>query len=85
MVLFGISVIKEGILPPFAGICLLVGTVIFSMASVIPSIEGILTVIGGAITGIGFVWLGGYLLLVMEKSERLSREIDRSHLNWTQK
>lgn len=77
MILFGISVMKEGILPPFGGLCLLIGTVIFSMASVILSMEGILTVIGGAITGIGFVWLGGSLLLSMENSERLSRGNDR--------
>lgn len=62
MILVGISVMKEGILPRMGGLCLIVGTFIFALASVIPSYEGFISFIGGAITGAGFVWLGGYLL-----------------------
>ncbi len=62
LILVGISVMKEGILPRIGGLCLIVGTFVFALASLIPSFEAFISFIGGAITGIGFVWLGGYLL-----------------------
>ncbi|EJR45083.1 hypothetical protein IIM_05045 [Bacillus cereus VD107] len=69
MILVGISVMKEGILPRMGGLCLIAGTLVFALATLIPNAEGIITVIGGAITGIGFVWLGGYLLSANGKRE----------------
>ncbi|MFJ7952541.1 hypothetical protein ACIQZG_13545 [Lysinibacillus sp. NPDC096418] len=69
MILVGISVMKESILPRMGGLCLIVGTLVFALATFIPSAEGIITVIGGTITGIGFVWLGGYLLSANGKRE----------------
>lgn len=69
MILVGISVMKEGVLPRMGGLSLIVGTLVFALATFIPYAEGIITVIGGAITGIGFVWLGGYLLSANGKRE----------------
>lgn len=69
MIQVGISVMKEGILPRMGGLCLIVGTLVFALATFIPNAEGIITVIGGAITGIGFVWMGGYLLSANGKRE----------------
>ncbi|MGG3891741.1 hypothetical protein [Metabacillus fastidiosus] len=69
MILFGISVIKENILPRMGGIGLIMGTLVFAMAAFIPDIQGIITVIGAIITGAGFVWLGIYLLYYIGKRE----------------
>ena len=68
MIFVGISVMKEGILPRMGGLSLIVGTFVFALATLIPSAEGILTVVGGGITSVGFVWLGSNLLSSNKKS-----------------
>lgn len=73
MIIVGISIMKEGILPKTGGLCLIIGTFIFAMASVITSAAASLTVIGGIITGLGFVWLGSFLLSAKGKAKITSQ------------
>lgn len=74
MILVGISVMKEDILPRLGGLCLIVGTLVFALGTLIPNSGGsITTAVGGVITGIGFVWLGSYLLSAIGKTELTNR------------
>jgi hypothetical protein len=58
MLLLGFAIIKARKLPKASGILLLVGTVVFALASVIPSEKLFIEMLGGAFTGLGFVWSG---------------------------
>ncbi|MED4454763.1 hypothetical protein ABET41_09675 [Metabacillus fastidiosus] len=73
MILVGISIMKEGILPFISGLCLIIGTFVFTLATFIPNAEGIISVIGGTVTGIGFVWIGKYLLSPIEETKQSNK------------
>ncbi|MGG3889859.1 hypothetical protein [Metabacillus fastidiosus] len=73
MILVGISVMKEGILPFISGLCLIIGTFVFTLATFIPNAEGIISVIGGTVTGIGFIWIGKYLLSAIEETKQSNK------------
>lgn len=62
MLLLGYSIIKVKKLPMASGLFLLIGTVIFALASVFSSEKLIIEVVGAAFTGLGFVWCGFPLL-----------------------
>lgn len=67
MVLFGVSVIQNDILPRLGGLLLIVGTFVFTIGGFAGAAEPIISVIGAAITGSGFVWLGIPLLFKKPK------------------
>lgn len=73
MIFVGISIMKVRILPKAGGLSLVIGTVVFALATVIPNVAVGLTVIGGTITGLGFVWLGVFLLSAKEKKKVTSQ------------
>lgn len=58
MVLLGVSVIREKIFPPYSGYLLLVGTIIFALASVFVNNQSIIEIIGAVFTGAGFITIG---------------------------
>jgi hypothetical protein len=58
LLILGASIIKAKKLPKAGGIFLILGTVIFALASVISAEKLIIEVIGAAFTGLGFVWSG---------------------------
>lgn len=61
-VLFGVSVMRQNSLPSIGGLLLIVGTAVFALGTFAGTMEPIISVIGSAITGGGFAWLGVYLL-----------------------
>jgi hypothetical protein len=58
MILFGLSFLKGKALPRGGGILLIVGTLIFAGGSLAGDAEALISMIGAAFTGTGFVWLG---------------------------
>jgi hypothetical protein len=58
MLLLGVAIIKAKKLPKAGGIFLLLGTVIFALASILVSEKLLIEVLGAAFTGLGFVWSG---------------------------
>jgi hypothetical protein len=58
MLMFGASIIPAKKTPKSGGIFLIVGTIIFALASVITSEKLLIEVVGAAFTGLGFVWSG---------------------------
>ncbi|WP_416825595.1 hypothetical protein [Ectobacillus polymachus] len=69
MILFGISVARGTTLPRDGGYLLIIGTVIFAVASLAGSAEDIFSVIGAIITGGGFIRLGLYLIKASPKEQ----------------
>jgi hypothetical protein len=58
MILFGLSLLREKALPRSGGILLIVGTLVFAGGSLAGEAEAVISMIGAAFTGVGFVWLG---------------------------
>lgn len=58
MIFFGISVLKNKILPRPGGILLLIGTVVFSVGTLAGNAEAVISTIGAISTGAGLIWLG---------------------------
>lgn len=58
MILIGISIIRGKVLLRSGGILLIAGTLIFAAGSFAGAAEAIISVIGSAVTGGGFIWLG---------------------------
>jgi hypothetical protein len=58
MLIFGTSIINAKRFPNAGGIFLILGTIIFALASVMVSEKLLIEVIGAAFTGLGFVWCG---------------------------
>lgn len=58
MLLFGTSIAKNKKLPFWGGISLIIGTIVFAVRSVAGEAEPLITVIGAAITGAGFIGIG---------------------------
>lgn len=69
MILFGISTIRSNILPRWGGILLIIGTIVFSLGSFFESAGLIFSMIGGTLTGAGFIWLGLRLLISYKSFE----------------
>jgi hypothetical protein len=63
MIAFGISTMRNKMFPRLGGILLIVGTVVFCLGSFFVNAGLIFSFIGGACTGLGFLWLGVPLLL----------------------
>lgn len=62
LVLFGIATMQAGVFPRWAGLFLIVGDVVFGVASFAGSAALIIEIIGALITCAAFVWLGLRLL-----------------------
>lgn len=62
MVLLGVSIIREKVFPSYSGYLLLVGTVIFALASVFVNNQSIIEIIGAAFTGAGFITIGARIM-----------------------
>lgn len=62
VLLFGASVVRGRVLPAGGGITLMVGTIVFSAATLSLGAAGYVKLVGGAITGFGFIRLGAALL-----------------------
>jgi hypothetical protein len=58
MILFGLSFIRRKALPRDGGLLLIVGTMVFASGSLVGDAEALISTLGAAITGAGFVWLG---------------------------
>lgn len=58
MILLGVSIIREKVLPSYSGYLLLAGTVIFALASVFVNNQSIIEIIGAVFTGAGFIIIG---------------------------
>ncbi|WP_028400703.1 hypothetical protein [Ectobacillus panaciterrae] len=69
MILFGISVVHEKVLPRGGGYLLIIGTLIFVAGSFTGEAQAIIEVIGAVFTGGGFIWLG--LPIVKNQNEKL--------------
>ncbi len=62
VLLFGASVIRAKVLPAGGGITLIVGTIVLSAATLSLGATAYVALVGGAITGFGFIRLGAALL-----------------------
>jgi hypothetical protein len=58
MILFGISVVRDKVLPRGGGYLLILGTIIFVAGSFAGEAQAIIEVIGAVSTGGGLIWLG---------------------------
>jgi hypothetical protein len=58
MILIEISIIRGKVLLRNGGILFIAGTLIFAAGSFAGTAEEIISVIGSAVTGSGFIWLG---------------------------
>jgi hypothetical protein len=58
MILFGISVVRDKVLPRGGGYLLITGTLIFVTGSFAGEVQVIIEVIGAVFTGGGLIWLG---------------------------
>jgi len=58
MILLGVSMIRAKVFPVFSGYLLLIGTIVFAVASVSGDIQKIVEVIGSLFTGAGFITAG---------------------------
>ena len=55
--LFGIAIIRAGILPRWAAVVLIIGAVLVVLVVLLPEVE-VVAKISGAATGLGLAWLG---------------------------
>jgi hypothetical protein len=62
LILFGAATMRAGVFPRWAGLLLIVGDVVFGAGDLFGPAAPIVYVLGAAITGAGFVWLGLALL-----------------------
>jgi hypothetical protein len=62
LILFGAATMRAGVFPRWAGLLLIVGDVVFGAGDHFGPAAPIVYVLGAAITGAGFVWLGLALL-----------------------
>jgi hypothetical protein len=79
MLLFGTSIIRSKMLPAFGGILLILGTVIFALASMAGDTEAIITVIGAFLTGVGFVWISFPILFHKRNNQNASSILNQTH------
>ena len=63
MLFVGGAIIKANVLPSISGYCLMIGTLTFATASLIPERSDLLSFLGGAITGIGFITGSSFILI----------------------
>ncbi len=62
LILFGLAIMRAGVLPRWAGLLLIVGDIVFAAGSFAGSAAPLVDVAGAALTGGAFVWLGARLL-----------------------
>lgn len=74
MLMMGYFIIKSKNLPKTSGFLFILGTILFATASLIGSEKLVIEAIGGALTGLGFIWSG--LNLIQKNSVNKSTELN---------